>query len=67
LVVQVCASKGDIVAVAGGIVVVTGATGGGVCEIQPASKTAAMQKKISMIVFLSILKIGCNYNKPDGD
>jgi len=67
LVVQVCASKGDIVAVAGGIVVVTGVTGGGVWEIQPASKTAAMQKKMSMIVFLSILKIGCNYNKPDGD
>jgi hypothetical protein len=57
---------GTVVAVAGGIVVVSGA-GGGVCEIQPASKTAAMQKKMSMIVFLSILKIGCNYIKPDGD
>ena len=63
---QVCASTGIVVAVAGGIVVVTGA-GGGVCEIQPARKTAAMQKKMSIIVFLSILKIGCNYIKPDGD
>jgi hypothetical protein len=64
--VQLCASTGTIVTGAVGIAVVTGA-GGGVCEIQPASKTAAMQKKMSMIVFLSILKIGCNYNKLDGD
>ena len=56
---------GTVVAVAVGIVLVTGA-GGGVCEIQPASKTAAMQKKMSRIIFLSILKIGCNYIK-DGD
>ena len=63
---QVYESTGTIVVVAGGIVVVTGA-GGGVCEIQPARKTAIMQKKMSIIVFLSILKIGCNYIKPDGD
>jgi hypothetical protein len=68
LVVQVCASTGAVVwVVAGGIVVVTSATGGVVFCVQPARRTAAIQMTRSSIVFLSILKIGCNYNKPDGD
>jgi hypothetical protein len=58
---------GAAITVARGGAVVTGATGGAVCDMQPARKTAAMQRKMSIIVFLSILKIGCNYNKPDGD
>jgi hypothetical protein len=55
-VVQVCASTGTIVAVTGGIVVVTGATGGGLFCVQPARKTAAMQIRKMMSVFLSIIK-----------
>jgi len=67
-VVQACASTGTVVTVvAGGIAVVTSATGGGVFCVQPARKTAAMQRRRSIIVFLSILKIGCNCYKPDGD
>jgi hypothetical protein len=53
--------------VTGGIGVATGVTGTGACDVQPARRTAAMQMTRSMIVFLSILKIGGINNKPDGD
>jgi hypothetical protein len=53
--------------VSGGSAVVTSATGGGVFCVQPARKTAAMQTRRSSIVFLSILKISRNNDKPDGD
>jgi hypothetical protein len=65
--VQACGSRGTVVTAVTGIVVFTSATGGEVCVVQPARKTAAMQRRRRNNVFLSILKIGCNYNKPYGD
>ena len=65
--VHVCASTGNVVIGAGGMVEVTGATGAGVWVVQPARRTAAMQRRSRNIVFLSILKISRTNDKTDGD
>lgn len=54
-VVQDCASTGAVVrTVTGGRGVVTAVTGEGVCDVQPAKRTAAMQMTTSASAFLSI-------------
>jgi hypothetical protein len=56
-VVHVWASMGTAVTTTvGGMVVVTGVTGSGVCDVQPARRTAVMQIAISANAFLSIQK-----------